>query len=271
MRSVDFRAYNSALATLIEGLRSPDFPRRLADVIATGIAFDDCMILLFHVATPPQVLYVSPNEESGRDYVSGPYLLDPYYEAFRKGRRGCFRLRDLAPGGIGLNEDFLAHYRRYDIGDEIGVILAMEAGMAGHVSLTKRRNNPGFARADSDWLSAMRPLIEQFMRHHQGAVQRGPDPAAERLHDSLNRALSNFGRSVLTDREVEVTRWLLKGYPAKATAKCLAISPGTVRNHLKSIYPKLGVASPAELFALFFRALQADTPENDSDPLSNLR
>ena len=47
-------------------------------------------------------------------------------------------------------------------------------------------------------------------------------------------------------------------------------SPGTVRNHLKSIYAKLGVASHAELFALFFRALQAGSIPPGEDPLCNL-
>ena len=35
----------------------------------------------------------------------------------------------------------------------------------------------------------------------------------------------------------------------------LDIAPGTVRNHIKSIYAKLGVRSQAELLAAFFDAL----------------
>jgi DNA-binding CsgD family transcriptional regulator len=269
MRSVDFRAYNGALAMLIAGLGAADFGSRIAALLATGVTFDDCLVLLFHASAPPEILHVTPSEAAGSDYVAGPYLLDPFYEAFRKGRRGCFRLRDLAPAEGGLTEDFLAHYRRYDIGDEIGLILPLRDGLAGHVSLSRRRANPAFARADSDWLAATGPLIEQALRRHQGQGRRGPDPAAERLHDSLNLALANFGRSVLTEREVEVTRWLLRGYAAKATARRLAIA-GTVRNHLKSIYAKLGVTSHAELFALFFQALQAGSVAPGEDPLGNV-
>jgi DNA-binding CsgD family transcriptional regulator len=215
-------------------------------------------------------VHSTPNDAAGREYAAGPYLLDPYYEAFRKSRHGCFRFRDLAPDRTRLSEDFLAHYRRYDIGDEIGLILAMDQGRGGHVSLTRRRGRPMFARADCQWLSATAPLVETAMRQRDAGISNEPKARDIRLHDGLNRALNNFGRSVLTEREVDVVRWLLRGYPAKAIARQLAISPETVRNHLKNIYPKLKIGSHAELFALFFRAIQAGSGSHDSDPLADL-
>ena len=48
-------------------------------------------------------------------------------------------------------------------------------------------------------------------------------------------------------------------------------TPETARNHLKRIYPKLGVASQAELFALFFKALERVEPGLAGDPLTRLR
>jgi DNA-binding CsgD family transcriptional regulator len=55
---------------------------------------------------------------------------------------------------------------------------------------------------------------------------------------------------------------------AKSIARALGISPGTARNHLKRVYPKLGVASHAELYALFLKALRV--AEGDGDPLERL-
>jgi len=56
-----------------------------------------------------------------------------------------------------------------------------------------------------------------------------------------------------------------------AESRGLTISPETARNHLKRIYPKLGVASQAELFALFFKALEQAEPGFEGDPLTRLR
>jgi len=91
------------------------------------------------------------------------------------------------------------------------------------------------------------------------------------LHDSLREAYRHFGASVLTEREREVVQLLLRGNSAKAIARALKISPETARNHLKRVYPKLGVASQAELFALFFKALEQVEPGFVGDPLTRLR
>jgi DNA-binding CsgD family transcriptional regulator len=48
-----------------------------------------------------------------------------------------------------------------------------------------------------------------------------------------------------------VLHGLVRGQAPKMTARMLGISPQTVRNHMKSVYTKLGVSSRAELFAAF--------------------
>ncbi|WP_411035946.1 LuxR C-terminal-related transcriptional regulator [Shinella sp. BYT-45] len=42
---------------------------------------------------------------------------------------------------------------------------------------------------------------------------------------------------------------LIEGGCAKTISRALAISPGTVRNHIKTVYRKLGVHSQVELMA----------------------
>jgi DNA-binding CsgD family transcriptional regulator len=51
----------------------------------------------------------------------------------------------------------------------------------------------------------------------------------------------------LSVREREVVALLMAGERAPAIAKQLHISPHTVRNHLKSVFRKLGVGSQSEL------------------------
>ena len=66
----------------------------------------------------------------------------------------------------------------------------------------------------------------------------GPDPQLEHYRARL---------SELSDREREVLVYLLEGKRVGTIAQLLYLSEHTVRNHLKSVYRKLGVHSVAEL------------------------
>jgi DNA-binding CsgD family transcriptional regulator len=59
------------------------------------------------------------------------------------------------------------------------------------------------------------------------------------------------GLSKLTTRELEIVTRLLDGDRAPAIATRLFLSQSTVRNHLASVFGKLGVTSQQELFDLF--------------------
>jgi PAS domain S-box-containing protein len=59
--------------------------------------------------------------------------------------------------------------------------------------------------------------------------------------------VSHSALEELSDREMEVVVQLADGRRVPAIAKALYISPNTVRNHLKSVYRKLGVHSQTEL------------------------
>jgi DNA-binding NarL/FixJ family response regulator len=56
--------------------------------------------------------------------------------------------------------------------------------------------------------------------------------------------------ALLSDRECEVVRGLYAGHSPQFIAETLSISQYTVRNHLRSIYSKLGVHSQRELLSL---------------------
>ncbi len=61
----------------------------------------------------------------------------------------------------------------------------------------------------------------------------------------------------LSNREREVARALLSGYRVTTIARRLFLSPSTVRNHLSSMFHKVGVESQAELIERF-RLLRND-------------
>jgi len=60
---------------------------------------------------------------------------------------------------------------------------------------------------------------------------------------------------VLTPRECEVVKLVLRGYSTKSVSQSLGISPGTVKVHRENIYAKLAVSSQAELFNLFIASV----------------
>jgi DNA-binding CsgD family transcriptional regulator len=87
--------------------------------------------------------------------------------------------------------------------------------------------------------------IETNMRRIAGelerlGVSRGGPPASTRL-----RACPELDS--LSPREREILRIFLEGSRVSNIARALCISQHTVRNHLQSVYRKLGVGSQAEL------------------------
>jgi len=57
----------------------------------------------------------------------------------------------------------------------------------------------------------------------------------------------------LSDRELEIIQYLLKGITAKEIADCLNISVCTVKTHLKNIREKLEAKNAAEIVAIYYR------------------
>lgn len=92
------------------------------------------------------------------------------------------------------------------------------------------------------------PLMVQCIR----SVYAGSDWIEKNL---LDRALQRANRGPaappksLTPREFEILKMVVRGLRNKAIAAELAISEGTVKIHLHSIYEKLGVGGRLELSA----------------------
>lgn len=265
-----FAAWNAAALRALTATTPSTIAEALEAALRLVLDFDVVLIAALHRAAPPSAPYYGGAQEPSPAYHDGPYLLDPFYNHFLAGTtEGCFRLSELAPEGFLRSEYFSSYYRHLDIGDELGLLTAIGSGSAAHVSITRRRGRSRFTRRDHDWLVATAPLAREAVRR-MNEVQSPAAHDRSALHDSLRQAYRHFGASILTEREREVTHLLLQGNSAKAIARALTISPETARNHLKRIYPKLGVASQAELFALFFKALEQVEPGFEGDPLTRL-
>jgi DNA-binding CsgD family transcriptional regulator len=263
--------WNAGSARLAIAVGAEEIGSALSALLQIIVEFDAIFLATFRRDAPPTVAYFVGTREPGAHYQDGPYLLDPFYAHFLKGGSdGCYRLSDLAPDGFRSSEYFSTYYGGLNIGDELGMLVTMDPQSCAHVSLVRRPGAARFTTRDCKWLDAGGPLTPEVMRRIN-ATLAPPTRHQSVVHESLQRAYQNFGTSVLTEREHEVTQLLLRGNSAKSIARSLLIATETARNHLKRIYSKLGVASQAELFALFFRALEQVEPGLVGDPLARLR
>lgn len=275
LAAAELAAWNAAAMRVVGAAAPATIATELVAALRRLVAFDVALLAILRRDSAPLVPHYLGAEEPTPAYHEGPYLLDPFYNHFLAGgREGCFRLGDLAPEGFLRSEYFSSYYRHLAVGDELGILVAIDGDSTAHVSLTRRRGQPRFTRHDAEWFGASAPLVRDALRRMGGtgsaSASRPVAGSATALHDSLRAAYRDFGASVLTEREREVVHLLLRGNSAKAIARALAIAPETARNHLKRIYPKLNVNSQAELFALFFRALERVAPGFEGDPLIGL-
>lgn len=112
---------------------------------------------------------------------------------------------------------------------------------------------------DGRWL---RLHAERLTPSGGGDMDRGPGPAAgldsgtEKtvviIEPAKAAELSPLVLDLhgLTDREREITQFLLRGLPTADIARLLFISRHTLGDHVKAIFAKLGVSSRPELTAL---------------------
>jgi len=114
--------------------------------------------------------------------------------------------------------------------DTDAIFRALKAGASGYLL---KRSDPAKV------LEAITQL------HHGGAPMT--DQIARKVIESFHQAKpATHPQDKLTAREEEILEHLAKGYVTKEIADKLAITPATVRFHLKHIYDKLHVRSRVE-------------------------
>jgi len=92
----------------------------------------------------------------------------------------------------------------------------------------------GYILKDDDYVSKIDTIIRDIV---SGKIYLSPQ-----AYEALAKATRSEERGqVLSEREIEVLRLAKRGLPNLQIAQALNISPGTVRNHLSSIYRKLDV------------------------------
>jgi DNA-binding CsgD family transcriptional regulator len=250
-----------ALPGVADAIGTDQFARRLVDALRLVLSFDWWMVMVYHPQANPDMLdenFTGSWRERGlTTYVGAFFVLDPFYIMSRSlDHPEVCRLGDIAPDGFLESEYHRAHYATGRIGDEVGFLWPLEPGITFAVSLERSENGALFSARDVRNLEALQPLLAALARRHWAATRAGAAGAEPlELGRLVQEAAADFGRDVLTPRECEVVKLVLRGYSTKSVSQTLGISPGTVKVHRENIYAKLHVSSQAELFNLFIASV----------------
>lgn len=267
----DFEKWNQSIGTIISSMGSSQALSAMLDGIAGIVPIDSWYVGFYRREAPPiEVEYSNPSENR-ETYVEGHYLLDPFYNAFIDGiKPGCYSLKELAPPDFKSGKYYNDYYAPWGDSSEVAFILHIDDETSTLVSMARAGRDAKFLTNELRTLNQMSPIVGAVMRCIWERIRpeiQSSDRFNIDFHVRMTQAFRLFATSVLTERESEITHFLLKGHSAKSIARLLDISPGTVRNHMKSIYAKLEISSQSELFGLFYEALSHAGGNITNDPL----
>ena len=252
-----------SLPQVAEALGTNQFAARLVAALQDVMQFDWWMVMIYRQHSNPEMLCENFSGSWRRrgltTYVGVFYILDPFYIMSQTlDRPEVCRLDDIAPDGFLESEYHRAHYSSGKIGDEVGYLWPLEGGTTLAVSLERSEAGPSFSEAEVRDLEEVQPLLYALARKHWYAMKSTSTAAPElALGRLVQEAAANFGQDVLTPRECEVVKLVLRGFSTKSISQLLGISPGTVKVHRENIYGKLGISSQAELFNTFIKSVSA--------------
>ena len=255
-------AWHRTIASLIEALDKPHFWNVLIRTLHDHLAFDSWVVLRFSKTARPVVYAENPQADGSADplfidYLSGFYLLDPFYIAgLDEMRCGLVRLDEVAPDHFEFEDYYLRYFKLNIVADEVQFNLPLgDELLALSLGSCRRYTAADLAllQTVTPWMLAlMRQRAAHEARHERAAAAAPAEP--ERLR--LPTPPSGAG---LTTRELEIMQLLLSGVSSKGISQKLCISTETVKAHRKHVYAKLGVKSHPELFAIYLKS-QATHP-----------
>lgn len=250
---------HAALGRTLALLGTPRFWKQLVLLLHQAAPFDNALAIFYPHDGPPQALEEYDAEPSSKpasmlSYLNGLYLLDPFFQACREGfPSGLYRLEEVAPDHFRQSEYFLSYFHDHVLEDELQLIVQLPQSGTLSLSLGSQRV---FSAEDVGQLTLFCAWVLPLMQQHwQQCAPRAPAAPVAAMASQIRDALSHFGCAVLSDRELEIARLILRGFSSKAMAERLKISPDTIKVHRRHLYAKLDISSQPELFSLFIQSL----------------
>lgn len=263
---LDSRGWHDQLAMVIAAEDTAQFPAVLVQALRHVVPFDYAVFFAYRGQERPLCPYDTFTPEQRivyvADYQDGPYLLDPFYQVYaeRMGP-GLYRLREIAPDRFYHSEYYRSYYRRTGLAEEIGFLVSLPHDMMLVISLMRAGTSAPFSDRDMNKLRRIEPVVHALPARHwrnlgdQGSREAEAETARPPLNLQVASAFENFGDGVLTRREREVVRMVLRGHSSNSIGRHFQITTGTVKIHRKNIYAKLRISSQSELFSYFISYL----------------
>ncbi len=266
--SVDAGQLARFAASLVDSRDSEQCLARLMDGLRDFVAIDNFIVFAYHRGFAASLVFSSLDlDYLGRQmapYTQGLYLLDPFYVAdMVQHRQGLLGLAQVMPEDFQQSEFYLAFYQAVAVLDELHYVVPVGPDRSVHVFLEREPGGVAFTAEEFAALNLLTPLVGAVVRSHWKWRQRAlPGVKASPIHaeGGIEAVIRNMRPGELTPREVEVIGLALRGYASKLIARTLDISEGTVTNHKRNVYDKLGIHSQGQLFSLFLDALSRGAP-----------
>ena len=256
--------YINSLSVLFS-FKSQDYPQTLVQFISNFCSIDYFLLMCFRKDRPPKPLYLSSpaseEEPNLYNYVTGPYLLDPFYQLFLStGTSCCEKLSAISPGRFKQSAYYKTYYKNLNIKDEIGYLFPVDNNNCIHLCLNRQSDKNPFNSKEVSLLKMHLVLFEtcllKYWQDQALSVSSSTNDSHDmHVHEILSDTYSKFGCSILTSREQEVLKLLLRGFSSQEVALLLEISSATVVVHRRNIYRKFAIGSQSELFSLFLDSL----------------
>ena len=273
LTSEQLAAWSEGFVEVIKDFDSNSTLRRLCRAVSQLVPVDYSAVFVLRRDKPPlEILDEVPENALPIRYPQSPYLLDPIFDHFLKGTLPATALLDdLSPDEFFESDYFREYWGILELVSEFGINAWYDDSTVIHMPLSRSKGSRPFSRSDIEILQAIAPVVIAIMNRFWDAHAESfatDDDSASSFHGHLKFVFENFGSTLLTARELEIVRLTMRGYSDKLAARELDITPGTVRNHKKSIFNKLQVSSQGQVFGLFLEALQIPARELEGpDPL----
>lgn len=259
-------SWEHSLAETIKLIGNDGFKDFLIKTLECLVDFDYSVIFVYRGDQKPVDLHDTFSIKRRSIYVGqyqeGPYLLDPFFQACRDhAATGLYRLKDLAPDRFYQSEYYRSYYKKTELAEEIGFVVALQNQAYVVISLMRVESKSAYSQREMKLLRSVEPIIsalsERHWRNAHGELfTTDGAPVPILLQAQVESAFHSFGSSLLTPRELEVVGLVLRGHSSDSVAQHLNIATGTVKTYRRNIYAKLGISSQAELFSMFLASCQ---------------
>jgi DNA-binding CsgD family transcriptional regulator len=219
---------------------------------------DNCVAELIHAN-----LDLAKLRNDMAKYINGLYVIDPFFISATNGRRrGVLRLEDIAPEEFEHSEYHRMFYKDVNVLDEVRFVTEINGDEFVHVFVERETPDGRYTARDLQILRDIEAFVDAVIEKHwewrrMSASVCSADPTP--LKFGMRNVIRNLKNQALTAREIDIVELSIKGHSSKSIAHSLEIAEGTVINHKRHIYDKLGISSQSQLFHIFLQALYGDT------------